>query len=72
VLLPDNGTDLVEDFTLGEDLLVVGNDITFAELTILQDETSTLINFGDQTLAILSNISADLISEENFSFNAVI
>ncbi len=72
VLLPGNGTDLVEDFTIGEDLLVVGNEVTFADLTITQDQTSTLITFEGQTLAILSDVSADLVSEENFSFTSVI
>ncbi|MGB3535984.1 MAG: Ig-like domain-containing protein [Microcoleaceae cyanobacterium] len=72
VLLPGNGSDLIEDFTIGEDLLVIANQTTFADLSIIQDETSTLINFGDQTIATLNNISADLVSEESFSFETVV
>ncbi|MEG4142117.1 DUF4347 domain-containing protein [Microcoleus sp. Pol7_B1] len=63
-----SGTDTVADFELGQDLLVLGNGLSFSQLAIVEDSGATLIRFPQtgEILASLSGVSASSISAVNF------
>jgi hypothetical protein len=68
LLSTNSGTDTITDFEVGKDLLVLGNGLSFSQLTIAQDSGATLIRFAQtgEILASLSRVSASSISAANF------
>jgi len=64
----NSGIDTIDDFEVGQDLLVLANGLTFSQLTIAQDSGATLIRFAQtgEILASLTGVSANTISAENF------
>jgi len=62
------GIDTIDDFEVGQDLLVLGNGLTFSQLTIAEDSGATLIRFAQtgEILATLTGVSANSISAANF------
>jgi Ca2+-binding RTX toxin-like protein len=68
LLSTNSGIDTIDDFEVGQDLLVLGNGLTFSQLTIAQDSGATLIRFAQtgEILASLSGVSASSISAVNF------
>jgi hypothetical protein len=68
LLSTNSGTDTITDFEVGKDLLVLGNGLSFSQLTIAQDSGATLIRFAQtgEILASLSGVSAIRISAVNF------
>ncbi|MEG3838160.1 FG-GAP-like repeat-containing protein, partial [Microcoleus sp. Z1_C3] len=68
LLSTNSGTDTITDFEVGQDLLVLGNGLSFSQLAIAQDSGSTLIRFAQtgEILASLAGVSASSISAANF------
>jgi Ca2+-binding RTX toxin-like protein len=68
LLSTNSGTDTITDFEVGKDLLVLGNGLTFSQLTIAEDSGATLIRFAQtgEILASLTGVSANSISAVNF------
>lgn len=74
-LTTNGGTDIITDFTHGQDVMGLTTEITFAQLTIAQgtgaNSTDTLISFNSGTntdlLAILTGIQATAITAANFA-----
>jgi len=64
----NSGIDTITDFEVGQDLLVLGNGLTFSQLAIVQDSGATLIRFAQtgEILTSLTGVSAIRISAENF------
>ena len=62
------GSDIITDFTKGEDLLVLGGGLTFTQLTFKTGNNATLISAGDQLLATLNGIDSSLLTQQDFSF----
>ena len=62
------GIDTIDDFEVGQDLLVLGKELSFSQLTIAQDSGATLIRFAPtgEILASLTGVSANSISAANF------
>ncbi|MBE9101641.1 calcium-binding protein [Vacuolonema iberomarrocanum] len=60
------GRDVIQDFTDGEDELVMFQNIAFEELDIVQQGQNTLIRFEDRALAVLANVDASLITADDF------
>ena len=60
----------ITDFTSGEDVIgVAGLSIGFGDLAITEDERGTLISSNDSELAILTDVSVDVIADKaNFAF----
>jgi len=69
LLATNAGTDTITDFEVGKDLLVLGNNLTFAQLSITQENSSTFIRLSatGEILASLNGMSASLISAANFN-----
>jgi Ca2+-binding RTX toxin-like protein len=68
LLSTNSGIDTIDDFEVGQDLLVLGNGLTFSQLTIAEDSGATLIRFAQtgEILASLTGVSANSISAVNF------
>ncbi|MEG5160494.1 FG-GAP-like repeat-containing protein [Microcoleus sp. AT3-A2] len=68
LLSTNSGTDTITDFEVGQDLLVLGNGLSFSQLAIVQDSDATLIRFAQtgEILASLAGVSANSISAANF------
>ncbi|MEP6487885.1 hypothetical protein NDI51_11750 [Microcoleus vaginatus GB1-A3] len=69
LLSTNSGIDTVADFEVGQDLLVLGNGLSFSQLAIAEDSGSTLIRFAQtgEILASLAGVSASNISAVNFA-----
>jgi len=69
VLTASEGPDLITDFTKGEDLLVLGGGLTFAQLSITQNANSAFISIGQngQLLAAVSGVQASTIALNDFT-----
>jgi len=68
LLSTNSGTDTITDFEVGKDLLVLGNGLSFSQLTIAQDSGATLIRFAQtgEILASITGVSASSLSAVNF------
>ncbi|MEG3968986.1 FG-GAP-like repeat-containing protein, partial [Microcoleus sp. T2B6] len=68
LLSTNSGTDTINDFEVGQDLLVLGNGLSFSQLAIAQDSGATLIRLAQtgEILASLAGVSASSISAVNF------
>ena len=63
VLAIGEGTDIITDFEIESDILVLYTGISSDTISIAQLDNNTSISFGDETLAILSGVnSEDLIA----------
>ncbi|MCU0546293.1 MAG: DUF4347 domain-containing protein [Oscillatoriaceae cyanobacterium Prado104] len=69
LLATNAGTDTITDFEVGKDLLVLGNNLTFAQLSITQENSATFIRLSatDEILASLNGVSASSIDAVNFN-----
>jgi Ca2+-binding RTX toxin-like protein len=69
VLTASEDADLITDFTKGEDLLVLGGGLTFAQLSITQNANSAFIRIGQngQLLAALNGVQASAIGLNDFT-----
>jgi Ca2+-binding RTX toxin-like protein len=70
VLLPGKDTDTIRDFEDGIDLLEIGGNLSFAQLSIIQSNNTTFINVTQtgELLAILNGVQANLITQQDFTF----
>lgn len=74
LLRPVSGSNTITDFEDGVDALVLPtsdfplppNGLTFADLTVTQADTGTVISFQDRTIATLNGIDAANITQEDF------
>lgn len=74
VLTPNTGKDIIKDFQAGQDVFVLesrlrfGQELTFEQLSITQKNKNTIIAIAQtgEILALIKNISADLIGREDF------
>ncbi|OKH30089.1 hypothetical protein NIES2119_31590 [[Phormidium ambiguum] IAM M-71] len=68
LLAVGQGSDVITDFQDGVDFLVLSDDLTFQQLSIVQSESNTLIRLtsNNELLATLNGISANLITEQDF------
>ncbi|MEL6325306.1 MAG: pre-peptidase C-terminal domain-containing protein [Cyanobacteria bacterium J06626_23] len=64
-----DGTDTILDFEVGTDRIgLVDGELTFADLTLTQDGSSTLLGVTStgETLAVLNNVQASALGESSF------
>lgn len=73
VLAIGEGTDTILDFRVGIDFFGLFDGLSFEQLVITQQSRkTTLIEAGDETLAILRNVNADaLIASSDTTFTVV-
>ncbi|MBW4681674.1 MAG: DUF4347 domain-containing protein [Microcoleus vaginatus WJT46-NPBG5] len=68
LLLSGAGVDTITDFENGIDLIALTGTLTFESLTISQSNNATLITAGEELLASLSGVQANLIGVADFAF----
>ncbi|MEZ2232093.1 SBBP repeat-containing protein [Microcoleus sp.] len=68
LLSTNSSIDVITDFELGKDLLVLGNGLTFSQLSITQNSGATLIRLATtgEILASLNGVTASAIGVANF------
>ena len=68
LLSTNSGTDTITDFEVGKDLLVLGNGLTFSQLSITQNNGATFIRLSatGEILASLNGVTASAIGVANF------
>ena len=59
VLAVGEGTDIITDFAIDSDILVLYSGIASDTISISQLDNNTALSFGDETLAILNGINSD-------------
>ncbi|MEO1635054.1 MAG: hypothetical protein AAFS04_08230, partial [Cyanobacteria bacterium J06631_9] len=64
VLALGEGTDLIQDFVLGTDLIGLAGGLTFGSLSVSAKGDNTLIAAGDEVLAELVGVSG--LGESSF------
>ena len=62
VLAPGEGTDTINNFVQGEDLIGLADGLTVADLTFAGSE----IQFGDEVLATLTDFDATRLTAVDF------
>ena len=65
-MIASQGTDVILDFAVEDDLIELPTDISFAQLSITQDRQDTLIDLDDSTLVVLRDVEAKTITESSF------
>ncbi|MGF1492545.1 MAG: Ig-like domain-containing protein, partial [Microcoleaceae cyanobacterium] len=66
VFFENDGTDTITDFQVDIDLIALGGGLTFEQLTLTQDGTSTVISSTGQNLAILTGVTASALTTDDF------
>jgi Ca2+-binding RTX toxin-like protein/pimeloyl-ACP methyl ester carboxylesterase len=66
VLAPGNGSDIIQDFEDGIDLLQLDGGLAFENLTLIEESGITVITFGNQRLALVSGVASSLLTREDF------
>ena len=61
-LAAEVGTDIIIDFTIGEDVIGLSGTMSFSDLIL----TGNNIEFGGQTLAILSKVNIATLTADDF------
>jgi hypothetical protein len=64
LLSPNSGNDIILDFEDGKDLLYLGNNLTFSQLSFTEENSTTFIraSVNGEVLAALNGVSASLIN----------
>ncbi|MBE9061313.1 alkaline phosphatase [cf. Phormidesmis sp. LEGE 11477] len=66
VLAAGEGSDRIMDFEVGKDTIGLAGTLSFGQLSIVQSGANAMIELGEETLAIVRNTSADLLTESAF------
>lgn len=68
LLSPNSGIDIIWDFEDGKDLLSLGNNLTFSQLSLTQENSTTFIrsSVNGEILAALNGVSVSLINVADF------
>ena len=68
LLSPNSGIEIILDFEDGKDLLSLGNNLTFSQLSLTQENSTTFIrsSVNGEILAALNGVSASLINVADF------
>ncbi|MGD2183816.1 lamin tail domain-containing protein [Lusitaniella coriacea] len=67
VIAEGQGTDTIRDFWVGKDFIGLAGGLTFGQLDIEQHRRNTLIQFEDETLAILKGVRAHRLTRDSFT-----
>ncbi|MEM6352733.1 MAG: serine hydrolase [Cyanobacteria bacterium P01_D01_bin.14] len=63
-----DGTDTVLDFEVGIDRIgIVEGEFTFADVILTQDGMNTVLGISGETLAVLNNVQASALGENDFA-----
>lgn len=60
----DEGMDTIVDFSVNEDVLLLPQNVSFEQLSIIQNGDDTLIQVGQSTLVTLVGVAANLLIQQ--------
>ncbi len=66
VLAMGEGTDMIMDFEAGKDMIGLMGDLSFGQLSVVQDGVNAAIAMGEDILATVMNTSSDALTESVF------
>jgi ELWxxDGT repeat protein len=66
ILTPGSGSNLITDFTDGEDIIVLEDGLTFEQLTFDVSQNGTIVKFNEEILATLNGVESTLITADDF------
>lgn len=61
-----NGTDTIQDFTIGQDQIGLSGGVSFGQLSFTDVNGSAAIRFGNDTLALLPGVNASQLLQSSF------
>lgn len=61
-----NGTDTIQDFTLGQDQIGLSGGLSFGQLSFADVNGSAAIRFDNETLELLTGVSANQLVQSSF------
>ena len=61
-----NGTDTIQDFTPGQDHIGLSGRLSFGQLSFANINGSAAIRFGNETLGLLSGVTANQLVQSSF------
>ncbi len=61
-----NGTDTIQDFTVGQDQIGLSGGLSFGQLSFANVNGSAAVRFGNETLALLTGITANQLVQSSF------
>jgi Ca2+-binding RTX toxin-like protein len=64
-------SNIITDFTDGEDVIVLEEDLTFEQLTIENSQNATLVKLNNEILATLNGVESSLITADDFNSTLV-
>jgi Ca2+-binding RTX toxin-like protein len=67
VVAPKTGFSVIKDFRDGADLIGLSGDLSFQDLSFVQQAKGTLMKAGSEKLAFLQGVSANQLSEIDFT-----
>ncbi|ERT04520.1 hemolysin-type calcium-binding repeat family protein [Lyngbya aestuarii BL J] len=67
ILAVGEGTDTITDFEVGIDVIGLTEGLNFEQLTLETQGKNTLINFGEETLAILEKVGVESLNLSDFT-----
>ena len=62
----NQGSDIITDFKIGEDVIELLGGIRFGQISRTQQQKDTLLTFGNQTLALLKDTTVDHLKADSF------
>lgn len=65
-LAPDTGYDVIKDFNVEQDYIVLAGELTYENIQLTQLGSSTAISTNDRPLAILVDVNVAHLTEDNF------
>ncbi|MGJ3254587.1 MAG: GDSL-type esterase/lipase family protein [Elainellaceae cyanobacterium] len=66
VFAPNEGTDIITDFTIGQDFVGLTGGLSLNQVSIVQSATNTLLNAGGNLFAVLNNVQASTLTSSSF------
>ncbi|MGB3401418.1 MAG: transporter substrate-binding domain-containing protein, partial [Microcoleaceae cyanobacterium] len=71
VLTSGLSSNIITDFTDGEDMIVLEEGLTFEQLTIEPTANATVVKLGEQVLATLNGVDVSLVTADDFNSTLV-
>ena len=66
------GTDTIRDFQVTSDFIRLVGGLRFGELSITPDGNNTIVGFDNQSLAILTGVQANTLTDSVFIPSTVV
>ncbi|MGB3401976.1 MAG: DUF4394 domain-containing protein [Microcoleaceae cyanobacterium] len=66
ILAMGEGMDTITDFEVGIDMIGLADGLMVEDLTMMSSGGSTMIELGDETLAVIAGVAVEALTEDSF------